>query len=159
MESPNSLWPSSLPSLHPLSSHLLTTLGTVSWNCWALLKVVQRLIPTHSETYDDPCKAGSQAPKLAPPPALHLPGGKGGTHPRQPGSSAHKPPHWPVDSAEWPLTDDPPVKVQHGDPGTAGLPREGGRAPSPDPCPRQLCGPGPQQDLVGHFHCSLGLEK
>lgn len=47
------LWDSSLLSPCPLSSHLLMTLGTVTWNCWALLGVVQRLISTYLETDDD----------------------------------------------------------------------------------------------------------
>lgn len=56
------MWAASLLSPRPLSSYFLMALGTITWNGWVLLEVVQRPVSTYCET-DDPDQASSQAPQ------------------------------------------------------------------------------------------------
>lgn len=103
-------------------------LGTITWNCWALLKVVQRLVSTHSEMM---IPVGLEAkhhhcPQPSSPPARR----KAGTGSR--GSQGPRHTNLPIGlwgSAEWPLTDDHLLRGQCSDPGSAGLAREDCRSP------------------------------
>lgn len=119
-----------LPCCHrPLSSHPLVALGTVTWNCWALLKVVQGLVSTHSEMRI-PVGLGAKHCHCPQPSPTCQEGGRCRLQ-DSPGPRHTDLPIGLWASVEWPLTDDHLLKGQCSDPGSAALLERAVGIPSP----------------------------